>query len=358
MPSRPAPRLLVLDIDGVLTDGKDVVLLGEKQLYLRDLDALGRARRSGLLVAFLTGEGETSARIVVERCGGGPALFGQKDKADGICALASQLEVPLEEVCYVGDADRDEPAFRLVGLALAPADGSARARGAAHVVLPSRGGEGVVEDAVNLILGSDEMSLEEIGASIEEDLTASARILETAARTLSDELAKVTRIMADSLLAGGKIVVFGNGGSAALAQHLAAELVGRFEKHREPLPAVALTADTVVVTALGNDFGFDDIFKRQISGCLRFGDVALGMSTSGQSVNVARALSVAAARGGRTIAFVGRDAGVVGEEAQLCIAFPAQRAATVQELHLAALHAICARLDALLSNHSTDREEQ
>jgi phosphoheptose isomerase len=149
------------------------------------------------------------------------------------------------------------------------------------------------------------------------------------------------KAMADALKAGGKLLVFGNGGSAADAQHLAAELVGRFQKERAALPAIALTVDTSVLTSVANDYSFRQVFARQIEALGRPGDVALGISTSGDSPNVKAALQAAKAQGLKTIALTGRDGGSVGRSADIHVNVPDQSTARVQEVHRTLLHVIC-----------------
>jgi D-sedoheptulose 7-phosphate isomerase len=149
------------------------------------------------------------------------------------------------------------------------------------------------------------------------------------------------RAIADALKAGGKLLVFGNGGSAADAQHLAAELVGRFQKERAALPAVALTVDTSVLTSVANDYSFRQVFARQVEALGRPGDVAFGISTSGESPNVAAGLQAARARGLKTIALTGRDGGSVGRAADIHVNVPDQSTARVQEVHRTLLHVMC-----------------
>jgi D-sedoheptulose 7-phosphate isomerase len=143
-----------------------------------------------------------------------------------------------------------------------------------------------------------------------------------------------------ALKQGHSVLVFGNGGSAADAQHFAAELVGRYEKERQAWPAVALTTDTSALTAIGNDYGFDRVFARQIEALGRTGDVAVGISTSGTSPNVLRALESANERGLVTIALTGRG-GDAGRIARHHIAVQEDRTARVQEVHATLLHVIC-----------------
>jgi D-sedoheptulose 7-phosphate isomerase len=142
--------------------------------------------------------------------------------------------------------------------------------------------------------------------------------------------------IARALGAGGKVLAFGNGGSAADAQHFAAELVGRFERERRALAAVALTTDTSILTSLGNDYGYERVFARQVEAIGRAGDVAVGISTSGGA-----ALRAAAALGLATIALTGRDGGAVGAAADIHVNVPDRSTARVQEVHRTILHAIC-----------------
>jgi phosphoheptose isomerase len=141
--------------------------------------------------------------------------------------------------------------------------------------------------------------------------------------------------------AGGKLLIFGNGGSAADAQHLATELVVRFVRDRGALPALALSTDTSVITAAANDYGFDRVFARQIEALGRTGDAALGISTSGESANVLRAIETANALGLRTIALTGRDGGAIGRAAAINVNVPAAATARVQEVHSTLIHVLC-----------------
>jgi D-sedoheptulose 7-phosphate isomerase len=140
---------------------------------------------------------------------------------------------------------------------------------------------------------------------------------------------------------GSKVLVFGNGGSAADAQHLATDLVGRFQRERRPLAAVALTADSSLLTAIANDYAFDRVFVRQIEALGARGDLAFGISTSGRSTNVVEGLRAARARGLRTIALTGKDGGPAGALADIHINVADPSTARVQEAHRTLIHAIC-----------------
>jgi D-sedoheptulose 7-phosphate isomerase len=167
-------------------------------------------------------------------------------------------------------------------------------------------------------------------------------------RFATDRLAAVAvaaNAIGRAMAAGGKVLAFGNGGSAGDAQHFVAELVGRFEKERRGLPALALTADSTVMTAIANDYGFDLAFVRQIEALGSPGDVGFGISTSGRSRNVEAALASAKARGMVTIALTGRDGGPMGADAAIHLNVAELSTARIQEVHRTILHAICALVE-------------
>jgi phosphoheptose isomerase len=174
------------------------------------------------------------------------------------------------------------------------------------------------------------------------DATLDATIaLHAGARTRPQPVVDAAAAITGALMAGGKLLVFGNGGSAADAQHVAAEFVGRFERERAAMAAVALTTDASVLTSVANDYAFDRVFARQVEGLGRKGDVALGISTSGASPNVVAALVAARALGLETIALTGKDGGAVGRAAAIHVNVPSDNAARVQEVHRTLLHVIC-----------------
>ena len=177
-------------------------------------------------------------------------------------------------------------------------------------------------------------------AVVERTLDAAIALHEQARGSVA-EVARAAGAIVSALRAGGKVLIFGNGGSAAEAQHFAAELVGRFVRDRAAMPAIALSSDPSVVTSVANDYGFDRVFARQIDAFGRPGDVAMGISTSGASPNVLAALELARERGLRTIALTGRDGGPVGRAADLHINVPSDATARVQEVQMTLLHAIC-----------------
>lgn len=183
-------------------------------------------------------------------------------------------------------------------------------------------------------------------ALVVETLRSAARVHEALADgPAAVAIAQAGNVLVRVLADGGQVLVFGNGGSAADAQHFAAELVGRFERTRRGWPAVALSTDTSVLTSLANDFGFETVFARQVEALGRQGDLAVGITTSGASPNVVRALETAKARGLRTIALTGNDGGAAGRIAEVHVNVPETVTARVQEAHMTVLHLLCAVVD-------------
>ncbi|NCO52491.1 MAG: D-sedoheptulose 7-phosphate isomerase [Deltaproteobacteria bacterium] len=169
---------------------------------------------------------------------------------------------------------------------------------------------------------------EKIEAELQQPLAASAGALIACLRT------------------GGKVLLCGNGGSAADAQHFAAELVGRFEVERSGLPAIALTTDTSALTAIGNDYGFEQLFSRQVEALAQPKDLLVGISTSGNSANVYQAMETAKQIGCTTLALIGRDGGRMIAVADHALIVPAERTARIQEMHLLLIHLLCEVVDA------------
>jgi len=169
-----------------------------------------------------------------------------------------------------------------------------------------------------------------------------------AAEQLEEPIAKAIEIMFTALSNGNKIMACGNGGSAADCQHFAAELVGRFERERLPLPAMALTTDSSIMTAVGNDYSFSEVFSKQVMAFGQAGDVLLAISTSGNSGNVVQAVEAALERDMRIVALTGKNGGVIATmltdlDANICV--PHERTARIQEVHLLTIHCICDGID-------------
>jgi D-sedoheptulose 7-phosphate isomerase len=181
----------------------------------------------------------------------------------------------------------------------------------------------------------------EEAATIAEDAFAGAIALHERMRRHLGPTVMAALAMREALGHGGRVLAFGNGGSASDAQHFAAELVGRFMRERAAMGAIALTTDTSILTAIGNDYSFRRVFVRQLEALGRPGDVAFGISTSGESPNVLDAIRYAREQGLLTIAMTGRDGGAIGAAAEIHVNVPDQNTARVQEVHRTLMHAMC-----------------
>ena len=179
----------------------------------------------------------------------------------------------------------------------------------------------------------------------------SIRAKQEAEKVLVEPTVQAAELMLQCLMNDGKILACGNGGSAADAQHFAAEMTGRFEKERMELAAVALTTDTSALTAIGNDYGFDHVFSKQVRALGRAGDVLVGISTSGNSVNVIEAIKAAHERDMHVIAMTGRDGGKIAamlKDTDVLLNVPYPRTARIQENHILLIHAMCDCIDSVL----------
>ena len=179
--------------------------------------------------------------------------------------------------------------------------------------------------------------------NLEEHLEVFARLSDVA-----PSVEQAGQLIAGALKSGNKLMLCGNGGSAADSQHIAAELTGRFIKDRAPLAALALSTDTSALTCIANDYSFDDVFARQVQGLGRRGDCLLGISTSGNSKNVIKAIESAAALGIHTIGLLGRDGGALRGMCELSIVVDSPITARIQEAHIFIGHTICGRIEELL----------
>lgn len=179
----------------------------------------------------------------------------------------------------------------------------------------------------------------------------SAELKLKSAAALTQPISQAVELMFAALSNGNKILACGNGGSAADCQHFAAELVGRFERERFPLPALALTTDTSILTAVGNDYSYKDVFSKQVQAFGQAGDILLAISTSGNSANVLAAAEAALEREMRIVALTGKDGGQLAKlltDADVHINVPHSRTARIQEVHLVAIHCICDGIDVAL----------
>lgn len=189
------------------------------------------------------------------------------------------------------------------------------------------------------------ISVQKAEAIVSESLQNARLALENLAATQTADLIRLVQVVMDAMQNGNKLMLFGNGGSAADAQHVAAEFVNRFLINRPPLPAIALTTDSSILTSVGNDFSFDDIFAKQIRALAKPGDVALGISTSGNSPNIIKAMEAATELGLRTVILTGGTGGKLKGMAEIVLCVPSSMTPHIQEAHLWVEHLLCRLVD-------------
>jgi len=176
---------------------------------------------------------------------------------------------------------------------------------------------------------------------VEEIIQDSIKTKEKIAKFQIDKIIEITNLICSCLKDEGKVILFGNGGSAADSQHIAAELIGRFQKERSALAAISLNTNTSIITAIANDYGYELVFAKQIEGLAKINDIVIGISTSGNAKNVILGIQQAKKKGIKTIAFTGCDGGKLAKEAEISLIVPSDVTARIQEAHITVGHIIC-----------------
>jgi len=190
--------------------------------------------------------------------------------------------------------------------------------------------------------------MKDLAAMVRDAMLDSADAKQCFAERAAPDVAQAAQLVADCLRCGHKVLLCGNGGSAAEAQHIAGELVGRFRRERRAFAAIALTTDTSILTAIANDYAFEQVFARQVEALGAAGDLLLAYSTSGNSPNVLKAIEAARGRGMKVVGFTGSNGGAMAAACDVCIKAPAEDTPTVQECHTTAGHTICRFVEELL----------
>lgn len=185
--------------------------------------------------------------------------------------------------------------------------------------------------------------------TIENEFQSHLKIIQDVIKTMKEPLEEASNLVVQTLKQGNKILFFGNGGSAADAQHIAAELTGRYKRERKGLPGIALTTDTSALTAIGNDYGYDRVFDRQVEALAQKGDLLFGISTSGNSKNVINAFKVGQEMGCKIIGMSGRDGGLMNQYCDVNLIVPSNDTPRIQEMHILFAHTICQIVDNELS---------
>jgi D-sedoheptulose 7-phosphate isomerase len=349
--------IFATDIDGVLTDGKAYIIQGRetKSICYRDLDTLSDMCNDGIKIAVITGENNEFTDFIKEKIK--PDFFypACKDKEKALLDLMKSTNVSKGQICYIGDGKYDIGAMKNAGITMCPSDATEKVKCAADIVLDSRGGEGCIAEAYSVlqkqIKDGDE---EQIKSRFLQHERAARDILNDA--SYIEEIKKISDKIVESYQNGGKLLLCGNGGSAADAQHLAAELVSRFYKERQALSAEALNANTSIITAIGNDYEYSRIFARGVEAQGNAGDVLIGISTSGKSQNVIEAFKAAYKLCMITVLFTGKldESAEILKYTDFSLRVPSADTPRIQEMHILSGHIMCE----LIENKMMKSEEK
>lgn len=347
-------KMLLFDMDGVITDGKKYIDGGVtelKSVALKDLDAFPLIKDSGCMLGCVTGEDTAFSRQFAEMQVLDYVRTGCKQKVEALQEIQEKYGIVPSEICYVGDGKYDVPAMEKAGLAICPSDAIEEVKKISDVVLKRKGGEGCMAEIYTLLFHTHRREktndMDKAHAAsvflkrVDEHREVVNRVLENAAYCNSAE--KAASIIIESYQNAGKLFLCGNGGSAADAQHLAAELVGRFYMERKALNAEALTVNTSILTALTNDYSYDMIFARQLEAKAAEGDVLIGITTSGTSENVLQAFRKAKGMRMKTILMTGEvsEFAPILKDTDCLLAVPSHDTPRIQEIHILTGHIIC-----------------
>lgn len=331
-------ELVVFDIDGVITDGTVIVDPDgkeQKQVNLKDVDAVYELHRRGMRLAAVTGEDTEIVDYFAKRFPWEVFYRGRKAKEEALKEIGELTGVPRERTCYVGDGKYDVGALSYAGLGICPADAIDQAKEAADVILGQAGGKGCLWELVQVI--------EQQNGEGEGQQYFYRRLFEHAClfkklaadTALAGTVLEIGERMVETFRAGGGVYLCGNGGSAADAQHIATEFTSRFYQERPGLNAEALTVNTSALTAIGNDYSFRRVFARQLEAKAKAGDMVVGITTSGASENVLEALRYAKGHGLTGVLLTGgAQIPGAGEAAAYRVQVPSLDTPRIQEAHI------------------------
>ena len=337
-------KIVVLDIDGVITDGSVIVDMQgkeQKKLNLKDIDAIYELHNEGYKLAAITGENTSIVDYFKQRFPWDYFFQNNKTKKATLQEIAHMEQVAMEEVCYVGDGKYDVESLETAGLGICPADAIDRAKQAADIILQNSGGQGCLWELIAILRERNEQDIPENYFC--RRLSEHEKVFKMIAsdQKLMGTVMFVADDIVDLMKHGGQLLLCGNGGSAADAQHIAAEFVSRFFKERKGLPAEALSTNTSILTAIGNDYSYERVFARQVEARGKAGDILIGISTSGKSKNVLEALRYAHSNGMHTVMLMGDYTNF--ELQDICdyvIKVPSKITPRIQEAHIFIGHTI------------------
>lgn len=342
-------RAVIFDIDGVITEGK-IYTNGQEEFYktiaLKDLDALIELKNMGCILAAITGENNVFTDYLKKTLSI-DYFFNSKEKQKKLTELMQKEKLSSEEMVYVGDGKYDIPVIQWVEWSMCPADAIGEVKEKAKVILKTKGGEGCIAEICKWIkdFAQYHANIPEADKKVREICRKHSQLAVHISNDVCFQNAIVQAVgcICGAYKAGHRLLICGNGGSAADAQHIAAELVSRFYFERLGFPAEALTTDTSILTAIANDYDFARIFERQVEAKGRPGDVLWGITTSGKSENIVRAFERARQTGLKTILLTGKlkQENPIRLYTDVMIEVSCEDTPRIQEIHILAGHIIC-----------------
>lgn len=346
-------KMLVFDIDGVITDGKkytDGHGAELKTVLLKDLDTFQLFKKEGCILGCISGEDTDFSRQLAKVESLDFAILGCKNKFEALEEKSYNYNIAYDNICYIGDGKYDIPVLERVGLAVCPDDAISEVKKVVDIVLNCKGGEGCLTEIYTLLFKSGNYEYKKFQQQKSSNflvmkISEHRDVLDAVVHNdfIMNSIQKAIEMIVCSYKNSGQLFLCGNGGSAADAQHLAAEMVGRFYLERQALSAEALTVNTSILTCLANDYSYDMIFARQLEAKATRGDVLIGITTSGHSPNVLEALKRAKEMDVETILMTGE----VSEYAEILqytdclLSVPSANTPRIQEVHILMGHIIC-----------------
>lgn len=331
-------KLIVFDIDGVVTDGSVIVDVQgneQKKINLKDIDAIFELKRRGFILAAITGEKTAIVEYFKNRFPWDYFYSGCKNKKSTIQEIEKLSGIQADEISYVGDGKYDVEPLAYVALGICPADAIDMAKDKADIILQSGGGQGCIWELLSIL--EQYNNPDHPKNYFYNRLFEHTKLIKFMAsdEKLSSTVMEVAELMKELIDKGGQILFFGNGGSAADAQHIATEFISRFYKDRPAMNAEALNVNTSTLTAIGNDYSYERIFVRQIEAKAKNGDMLVGISTSGRSQNVLEALRFGKKNGLATVMLTGdSDNDELNQICDFVIRVPSGITPRVQEAHI------------------------
>lgn len=344
-------KLVAFDIDGVLTNGTYLVDGNgneSKIISFKDLDSFNLIKKLNIKTLFITSEKNSLTEYFNTKFKPDAFFDGAVDKLLVLKEYLRKKNYNLSEVCYVGDGKKDLNCIQEVGLSICPSNSISEVKEKAKYILKTSGGDGVLYDVYHIlkeVIGELNKKKTKNNGDFYKILDEHMEIIQLikSDNDMNNSIEKAIKVMKESLKKSGVIFSCGNGGSAADSQHFTAELVGKFAYNRKSIPAIALTTNSSIITSIGNDFSFDNVFERQLEGLGREGDVLLAVTTSGNSKNIALALEMAKKKQMKTILLTSNRC--INGNADIIIKCPSNKTERIQEIHIMIIHYICAKIE-------------